>query len=186
MKSRMTPPILAVLFTVTLAVAQNKPAPATPGAEKPGAEKKDPLFFVQIAADVAGNVQTSSLNGFIVVYVDSQNWGSGLKDGDLGPFMKAKEEKPGRSAACLFSGAKDVAICVYFDGDKPFGVAAVKADTTGKIDAGAVSAAYKNISPEMLKKSDRPWSFEQGNVNADDGQELPAFTISSGSKLPTT
>ena len=187
MKVRIVLSFLAVLFGVTLAAAQNQPA-AKPGAEKPITEKKDPLFFVKIAADVAGNVQQTPLNGFLGLYIAPQNWAPGLKDGDLGPFLKAQEAKPGRSAACLFPNAevKDVAICVYFDGDTPFGVAAVKAGASGKIEAGDVSAAYKAISKEMLKKGEQEVRFEPGDISMDDGQPLPAFQLSTGAKLPTT
>jgi hypothetical protein len=186
MKARIALSLLAVLLTVTLAAAQNQPATAKPGPEKPGVEKKDPLFFVKIAADVAGNVQQTPLNGFLGLYIDPQNWASGLKDGDLGPFLKAQEAKPGRSAACLFSNAKDVAVCVYFDGDTPFGVAAVKAGANGTIAASDVSAAYKAISKEMLKKGEQEVRFEQGDISMDDGQPLPAFQIATGAKFPTT
>jgi hypothetical protein len=173
------------LLTVTLAAAQNQPA-AKPGAEKPTPEKKDPLFFVKIAAAVAGNVQQASLNGFLGLYVDSQNWASGLKDSDLGPFLKAQEAKPGRSAACLFSNNKDVAVCVYFDSDTPFGVAAVKAGASGKIEASDVSAAYQAISKEMLKKGEQELRFEPGDAATDDGVSLPAFQLATGAKFPTT
>jgi hypothetical protein len=174
--------VFAVAATlVTAAVAQS---PSTqPSAGK--AEKKDPLFFVKIAADVASNVQTQSLNGYLGVYIDSETWASALKDGDLGPFVKLKEAKAGRTVACLFSQAKDAAVCVFFDGDTPFGVAAVKAGVapvkagaSGGIEASDVAAAYKPISKEMLKKSEKELHFEPGDLNTDDGAPLPGFSIS--------
>ncbi|HEY6306948.1 MAG TPA: hypothetical protein VI488_10885 [Candidatus Angelobacter sp.] len=163
-----------------LAAAQNQPSNA-----KPGLERREPLFFVKIAADVAGNVQQSPLNGFLGLYVSSENWGSGLKDSDLGPFMKVKEAKPGRSAACLFSDARDVAICVYFDGETPFGVAAVKAGASGKIEASDVAAAYKDLSKDMLKKGDQEFHFEPNDVATDDGQPIPGFLVTTGSRFPS-
>src|SRR5262249_28322509 len=117
---------------------------------QPDQAKKDPLFFVKIAANVAGNVQRELVNGSAVIYVDDQNWAAGLKDGDLGPFLKLQEAKPGRSAACLFTRDKDAAVCVYFNGDSPFGVAAVKAGASGKLEASDIAAAYKPLSKEML------------------------------------
>ena len=153
---------------VSAAVAQNQ---ATP-------EKADPLFFVKTTADVAGNVQKSSLDGYLGVYVSEQNWDAGLKDKDLGPFLKLKEAKPGRSAALLFSTAMDAAICVYCDGKSPFGVAAVKAGAGSSIQASDVAAAYKAVSKEMLKKGEQEWHFNEGDVNTDDGVSLPGFQIS--------
>ena len=173
MKSRMAIPFILVLAGVSIAVAQNQPA---------AAEKKEPLFFVKIATDVAGNVQQHSLNGFLGLYVAPENWSSAVNDGDLGPFFKLKEAKPGRSAACLFSGAKDVAICVYFDGETPFGVAAVKAGASGKIEASDVSASYKNVSKEMLKKGNQEFHFEPGDINTDDGQPIPGFQVTATAK----
>ncbi len=173
--------ILAGLLTASLAAAQNQPGPA--GAEKKESQK-DPLSFVKIAADIAGNVQPGSLNGFLALYIDDQSWASGLKDGDLGPFLKVKEAKPGRSAACLFAPAKDVAICVYFDGDTPFGVTAVKAGASGKIEAGDVPGAYKDVSKEMLKKGEQELRFEPGDAATDDGRAVPAFLVATGPKFP--
>jgi hypothetical protein len=176
MKARLVLPLMLAMATL-LAAAQNQP----------NAEKKPPLFFLKIAADVAGNVQSQSLNGLLAIYIDEQSWKAALKDGDLGPFLKAQEAKPGRSAGCLFSSSKDTAICVYFDGDVPFGVAAVKVGPSGKIEASDVSAAYKAVSKEMLKKGKEEIIFTEGNVNTDDGLPLPAFQIGrkGASKLPS-
>jgi hypothetical protein len=145
-------------------------------------ESKEPLFFARIAADVAGNVQSKSLNGFIAIFVEPKNWAAGLKDSDLGPFMKVKEAKAGRGAACLFSDAKDVAICVYFDGDAPFGVAAVTVGAGGKIEDKDVAAAYKAVTKDMLKKGDVELSFAPSDLNTDDGTPLPGFQITSTAK----
>jgi len=84
MKSRMIVPlILAGVFLSTVAWAQNQ-----------ATEKKEPLFFIKIAADVASNVHNESLNGYLGFYVGPNNWPSGLSDSDTGPFMKLKEAKP--------------------------------------------------------------------------------------------
>jgi hypothetical protein len=118
------------------------------------------------------------LEGFLAVYIDSQTWPSALKDGDLGPFVKLKEAKVGRSAACFFSDQKDVGICVFFDGDTPFGVAAATAGVNGGIGANDIAASYQPVSKEMLKASPKEFHFEPGDVNADDGTTLPGFQIS--------
>lgn len=159
---------LPILLVSAVALAQNQPA----------TEKADPLFFVRIATDVAGNVQQGSLDGYLGIYVSEQNWADGLKDSDLGPFLKLKEVKPGRSVAFLFSAAKDAAVCVYFDGKSPFGVVAVHAGTSGAIQASDIAAAYKPISKDMLKKGAQEWHFNENGINTDDGVALPAFSIS--------
>jgi len=139
-------------------------------------DKNDPLSFIKVAADVAGNVQRETVNKSLGLYVAEGNWASGLNDGDLGPFLKLKEAKPDRSAACLFTQAKDSAVCVYFDGQSPFGVVAVKAGANGGIQPQAISAAYKAISKEMLKHT-AELTFTPTTLATDEGQELPAFIL---------
>lgn len=160
--------ILAGIFVSLPAVAQSQSTP----------EKPDPLFFVKIAADIAGNVQHDSLDGYMGIYLSEQNWPDGIKDSDLGPFLALKDvaAKPGRSAAFFFSSNKDAGICVYFDGKSPFGVVAVKG-SGGSIQASDISSAYKAVSKEMLKKGDQEWHFNESEINADDGAALPAFQI---------
>jgi hypothetical protein len=156
---------------------------AVAGAQnQPDQGKKDPLPLVKIAADVAGNVQRDTVNGSLAIYLDDQNWAAGLKDSDLGPFLKLKEAKPGRSATCLFTQSKDSAVCVYFDGDSPFGVAAVKAGASGKIEAGDIAAAYKPVTKEMLKKGGDELNFTPAPISTDDGQPLPAFVVTAMAK----
>jgi hypothetical protein len=191
MKYRLAVAFLLAGMLVVLAAAQNKaaaqkPAPEKPAAENPTPEKKDPLFFVKIAGDVAGNVQSQSLDRHLAIYIDDKNWSEGLKDSDLGPFLKVKEAKPGRSAACFFSSSKDAATCVYFDGDTPFGVAAVKAGASGQIQASDITAAYKTVTKEMLKKGSAELDFSPMDVNTDDGTPLPAFGVSSTAKPQDT
>jgi hypothetical protein len=41
----------------------------------------------------------------------------------------------------LFTARKDAAVCTYFDGDVPYGVAAVRAEASGKIEARDISTA---------------------------------------------
>jgi hypothetical protein len=139
-------------------------------------DRNDPLSFVKVAADVAGNVQRETVNNSFGLYVGEGDWASALKDSDLGPFLKLKEAKSGRSAACLFSQTKDSAVCVYFDGQSPFGVVAVKAGAKGSIAPDAISAAYKAVSKEMLKHT-AELNFTPTTLATDDGQPLSAFVV---------
>lgn len=167
MKSKVLATIVFSLAVVAGLTAQ----------DRPGNPESDPLFFVKTAANVANNVQHETVEGSIGLYISDQNWAAGLKDGDLGPFLKVKEGKPGRSAACLFAQDKGSAVCVYFDGNTPFGVAAVKAGASGKIDPGDVSGAYKTVSKDALKKASDELTFTHTDVGTDDGQPLPAFIV---------
>ena len=172
MKTRFFATIMLAGMAAVLAAAKSPQS----------AESREPLFFVKVAANIASNVQPKSLNGYLAIYIEAKNWAAGLKDSDLGPFLKIKEAKPGRSAACLFSDAKDAAICVYFDGDSAFGVAAVTVGASGKIEDKDVAAAYKTVTNEMLKKSEADLSFAPGDVSTDDGTSLPGFQITSTTK----
>ncbi|HEY6971235.1 MAG TPA: hypothetical protein VJA94_18640 [Candidatus Angelobacter sp.] len=172
MKSRVRISLLfAGMFVAAFALAQNQPAP-----KNPDAQSADPLFFIKIAADVTANVQPFS-EGRLAIYVSEQNWAEGLKDSDLGPFLKVKEAKAGRSAAFLFNEARDLAVCVYFDGKSAFGVVAVKAGTSGGIKPEDIAAAYKPITKDMLKKGIEEPHFSPSDVNTDDGVALPAFIV---------
>ncbi|HYA98000.1 MAG TPA: hypothetical protein VEH49_07895 [Methylomirabilota bacterium] len=179
MRLRLAVPFLFFVLPAALLVA----ARARPG--QGASEKREPLFFVQMAANIAGNVQHGSLDGFLGMYLDSRSWASGLKDADLGPFLKLNEAKLGRSAACLFSAEKDAAACVYFDGDIPFGVAAVKAGAGGRLDGDAIAKAYQAVTKEMLKEGGQDLRFSPFSVNTDDGRELPAFVIRATPKRTT-
>jgi hypothetical protein len=163
-----------------LAAALLVPA-LTTAQTKTGNETKDPLPIVKIASNVGSNIQDRNLSGFLAIFIDSQAWASGLKDGDLAPFLKLKEAKPGRSAVLIFSPEKDTAIAVFFDGDSVIGAASAKAKS-GKIDAGDISPV-KPVAKEALKEKE--WEFTKGDVVTDDGQPVPAFQISSPAKKPT-
>lgn len=155
-----------------LAVAQNTTAP-----DKNSATKMDALAFVQTAADVAINLQYGSLNDHIGIYIDSKNWAAALKDGDLGPFLKAQEAKPDRSASCFFH-EKDSAVCVYFDGEKAYGSAAAHAGANGKIEEKDIAAGYKKVTKELLEKSGVKLRFQEADgVNTDEGVPLPAYQV---------
>jgi hypothetical protein len=174
MKFRTTIAIfLACACLTALAVAQNKPAPDKGNQTA----KMDPLAFVQTAADVANNLRHESLNNYLGIYIDAKNWPAGLKDGDLAPLLKSQQSKPDRSAACLFSAAKDAAVCVYFDGEKAYGAVAVHANANGKIDDKDVDAAYKAVTKELLEKSGAKLHFEQTDVATDEGVALPAYQL---------
>lgn len=175
MKSKLLAFILLAVVSAAAQGAQNK-------TSQTNQEKQDPLFFVKNAAEIAGVVQHEIVDGSLGIYIAEENWKSGLNDSDLGPFLKVKESKAGRSAACLFSQDKDSAVCVYFDGGSPFGVAAAKAGANGKIEAADVSAAFKPVSKEMLGKGAEELTFKPGPVTTDDGKELPAFAIGAADK----
>src|SRR5258708_28760442 len=109
------------------------------------------------------------------MYLEPEKWEAGLKDSDLGPFLKLKEQKPGRSAVCFFPQSKNAAIVVYFDGGTAFGMTAVKAGASGKIEASDISAGYKAVTKKMLKTTGQELHFNQVQINLDDGTPLIAY-----------
>lgn len=161
------PLILAAMLIPVLAFSQTQPA----------TDNADPLSFVKTATDIAGNVQSDSLAGRLAIYISDKNWPDGLKDGDLGPFLKVKEAKAGRSAACIFNDEKNAVICVYFDGKDPFGVVAAKASAGGGFKPADISAAFKPVSKDMLEKGGQELKFNTAEVNTDDGTTLPGYLI---------
>ncbi len=166
--------VLIALFISSFALAQNQASQ----------EKSDPQSLIQTAATVASNAKRQDLNGYLAIYISPENWASGLKDGDLGPFLKQKEAKPGRSVIFLFSQSKDAAICVYFDGAAAFGMTAVKAGAGGKIEDKDISGEYKAVTKEMLKDSGQEFHLENSEIGTDDGVPLPAYLVTSAAKKP--
>ena len=164
--------VLITLFVAGVAVAQK---PATP-------EKTDPLVLAQIATTIASNTQHQSFDGDLAIYVPPEKWAAGLKDSDLGPFLKFKEQKPGRSAVLIFPPSKGSAICVYFDGAAAFGITAAKADASGKIAASDISSGYKTVTGEMTKETGQEFHFKSGDINTDESEPLTAYQITSTSK----
>ncbi len=169
MKFQMIAPFLAAALLVPALSAQNKA----------GTETKDPLPLVKIAANIGSNIQDRNLDGFLAIYIDSQSWAAGLKDGDLGPFLKLKDAKPGRSAVLIFSPEKDTGIAVFFDGDSVIGATSAQAKS-GKIDEANISPA-KPVAKETLKQT-QDWEFTKGDVATDDGLSVPGFQISNPAK----
>ena len=174
MKFRVIAPFVAAALLLSgMAAAQNKPA----------ADKKDPLLQVKTASNIAANSQQQDLDAFLAVYVGPESWASALKDGDLGPFLKVKEQKAGRSAVLFFSDKKDTGICVFFDGDSAFALTAATAKS-GKLEASDISSGVKPVTKEMLKDSGQDYVFNGTDVATDDGDRLTGFQITRASKKP--
>jgi len=178
MKSKMLFFILLAAFSAAAQGAPNQ----TKQDKQDKQEKKAPLFFVKRAVEITSVVQREIVNGSLGIYIADENWAAGLRDSDLGPFLTVKEGKADRSAACLFTQDKDAAVCVYFDGNSPFGVVAAKAGASGRIEAADVSAAFKPVSKDMLGKDADELTFTPNPASTDDGQELPAFAIAAAHK----
>jgi hypothetical protein len=175
MKFRMTAALfLVALFISGFAQAQSQAGP----------EKSDPSSLAQIAVNVASNTKHPNLDGYVAIYVSPENWPAGLKDSDLGPFLKLKEAKPGRSAVFLFSQSKDAAIAVYFDGGTAFGITAVKAGAGGKMEDSSISGEYRPVTKEMLKEPGQEFHLEHNELSTDDGVPLPAYLVTSSAKKP--
>jgi hypothetical protein len=166
--------VLIALFVSGVAQAQSQASQ----------EKSDPQSLIQNAITVASNTKHPDLSGYLAIYISPDNWAAGLKDGDLGPFLKLKEGKPGRSVVFLFSQSKDSAICVYFDGAAAIGVTSAKAGADGKIADKDISGEYKDVTKEMLKETGQPVHLESGDISTDDGVPLPAYQITSAAKKP--
>lgn len=178
----LVPVKLAILFL--LAVFQSVPPGQTNENQhlnEAQAESTVALPFVKIAGNVADRVRHRSLNNYLGIYVSPKNWQAASKDRDLGPFLVAKEArpKPGRSAACVFSPDRDIALCVYFDGETPFGVATVKVEVSGRIDPYRVRSSYEGVSKKLLKPGEQTLRFARSASTLDDGRVLPAFLITN-------
>jgi hypothetical protein len=178
MKSRMA----TLLALVTLWIAGFAQA-----WSQAASEKSDPLSLAEMAVTIAANTQHQDFDGFFAIYVSPENWDLVLKDGDLGPFLKVKEKKPGRSAVILETpslNSTDAIVCIYFDGNKPFGMTAIKRKDGGKTLADDIASAYKPVAKSMTQKKDHEFEFVEGNIRTDNDDPLPAYKIKSVDKKP--
>lgn len=149
--------------------------------------KDDPLLLVDTAVTIALRTQQQNFDGFVAVYISPENWDAALKDGDLGPFLKLKEKKPGRSAVVITppnANADAPTVCVYFDGDKAFGVTAARSKDSAKPSVGDIADAYKAVTKAMTEKKGLEFELEPGQVSTDDGVPLRAYTINNASRGP--
>jgi hypothetical protein len=145
---------------------------------------KEPLFFVKTTTAIYGHIRHLSPHDFLAIYIAPENWSAASKDGDLAPFLDVKDARTkkaryARSATCIFSPEKEMGLCVYFDGETPFGVATARVGVNGRIDAERVARSYQGVSKEMLKESRQKLNFTPTEAVTDDGQALPAWVITT-------
>lgn len=146
-----------------------------------GSDVKEPLFFVKIAGDVYGHIRHLTPNNFIAVYIPSEAWDEASKDRDLAPFLEIRDARKrktrnARSAACIFSPDREMGLCVYFDGEVPFGVTTAKVSVSGRIEPERVEHSYQGVSKQMLRKNRQTLHFlSSGTI--DDARMLQAWRI---------
>jgi len=164
-----------VLVALPALLPAQERAPSVP-------DKQGVPLPVRLSVAIANHAHRQTLAGYIAVAVDEKNWARLLKDSDLGPLLKATEQRPERTAVALLGSPEQFVFCVYFDGLKPIAVVALPASHDGKIAEADVKAAYKTVTPEMLTESDEELYFVEGTIQSDDGQPLSSFKIASAGK----
>ncbi|MFI5105232.1 MAG: hypothetical protein ACHP79_09940 [Terriglobales bacterium] len=135
-------------------------------------DEKSQLWFAQTAAVIAINTQHLDLNGYAVAYIDQTIWTPLLKDKDAGPFLKLKEPKPGRKLVILISNPDKAVVGVFFDDATPAGMAVLKPGEKLAADS------LKEIPKDALKETGQKLRFENAELASDDGDPIPAFSIS--------
>ena len=142
------------------------------------AQPAAPPDFVRIAAEVAQNVQSGPFATSIAIYVDAKSWHATTTDRDIGPFLRAQDEKPGRSAACLLSMDKKNAFCVYFDDATPYGFVALHGEAGKEFRSEDAAAAFKPVTPDLLKQTGT-YRINPLPVTSDNGAPMTAFLVSA-------
>jgi hypothetical protein len=158
-----------VLLLASFAVAQNQPSKQDPTKEDPG------LRYARMAYNVANSTQHQSLEGYLAVFVDDKSWTTLSKDGDLGPFLKLKEQKAERRMVYFLGSPDGLRVVVYFDGPSATDVASFTPAPVAKISADLL----KPVPKETLKANDAAagWMFTREDVTSDDGDPVPAYRI---------
>jgi hypothetical protein len=157
-----------ILLLASLALAQNQPSKDGVG-----------LRYAQIAVNVASTVQHQDLTGYFAIFVDDKQWTSLLKDKDIGPFLKLKDQKADRRAVIIASLLDEKAprVAVYFDGATATDMAGYTPGPEAKISADSL----KPVPKDAAKASDaaKGWKISPvEGVASDDGEALPAYQIS--------
>jgi hypothetical protein len=162
--------VLLLLLLSSLSPAQNTEAPKDLGK----------LMFAKTAADIVANMQHQSLAGYVVVVIDEKNWAPLLKDGDLSPFLKLKEPKPGLRAAILISNPRiSPTFCVFFNDGTAVSLATAQPNAAGKIDPAQVASSQKPVPKEAIRAGKEELFFTEGEISSDDGQPIAAYQINS-------
>lgn len=140
---------------------------------------REALPFVQVAAVVADRVRHRSLNNYTGVYISEDNWSWASQDDYIGPFLRVKfaKPRPERSAACVFSPDKEIALCVYFDGHTPFGLTTIRVGVSGHVEPHRVALSYEGLANKLLKNSEQKLDFTPMPLTSDDGRTLPGFQL---------
>ena len=172
--------LVVALLLASLAVAQGQPAKDQPSKGQPSKDQPSQedigIRYARMALNVASLTQHQSMDGYLAVFVDDKSWTKLTKDGDLGPFLKLKEQKAERRMVYMLPNSPDgLRVVVYFDGPAATGVAAFTPGPDAKIDADAV----KPVPKETLKAVDAAggWTFDREDVTSDDGDPVPAYRI---------
>lgn len=138
--------------------------------------------YMQVAAQVATNLNRPSLESYYGWTIDAASWHDALNDTLFGPFLAAQDEKPGRALVCIMSELYNDATCVYFEDSKPYGVAALKADVDHKFSTDEVKAAFKPITPALLQYPAAKGKNKiiDGQYELDNKTMIPADIITEG------
>ncbi len=158
-----------ILLLASLAVAQDQ-----------SSKKEDVgLRYAQMAVNVASTVQHQDLAGYFAIFVDDKQWTSLLKDKDIGPFLKLKDQKADRRAVIIASILDEKAprVAVYFDGATATDMAGYTPGPEAKISADSL----KPVPKDAAKASDAAKGWKLAPVEgiaSDDGEALPAYQIS--------
>ena len=174
------PSLIAVILFAVAAFGQNVPSKGEPAKTEPAKEESAILSTARTATSIAANTLNKKMDGYTAAYADDKSWEKLSRDNDIGPFLKLKEVKPGRSMVLLLSLTDDTAprVAVYLDGNEATGVIVVQPG--GKAEASAV----KPVPKEALKDAvtEQGLTLTRGDLTSDDGDPVIAYAIRSSTK----
>ncbi|MBZ5524429.1 MAG: hypothetical protein LAP21_19500 [Acidobacteriia bacterium] len=139
------------------------------------------LSLARTASNIAANTLHKNMAGYMAVYVPDKDWEKLSRDSDLGPFLKLREMKTGRSMMLMLSGDNTaVRVAVYFEGMDAMGMVVFTPGSNAKLEALSV----KPVPKEALKEVDAEQGllFSRGEVTSDDGDAVVTYQITSSQK----
>lgn len=142
-----------------------------------------PGRLADLSVDVIQSKASPKLENFLFIVCVGKAVSSLEKDGDAGAFVRHLKKVKGTSAviATPLEAGKDVSYCVYFDGEKPIGIAVGGKDTKKTTDSD-IGKSYTAIQGDVPRGKKRP-VLVGGEIQTDDGVKVPAFQIQGWKEL---
>ena len=175
--SKWTAIFIALAVATSVAVAQDEPADRA-GCNEETQELAGEAVRATLGADLIRTERETSLAGYFVVSVPSEQREKLASDPDLGPFLSIGGRSPETLTLVFVPPAEGAGntYAVYFVGEEPVGLVAVAPSVEGRISPHDLMQAYRAVSSPAAESREELF-FQPVELQADDGTPVPALRI---------